>query len=144
MSIDRASPSPDIDRRIREMFAAQPFMTTIGAHVERVALGEVLLALPFRNDLTQHDGFLHAGIVTTMLDNACGCAAFTQMAEGARVLSVEFKVNLLAPALGERFLAHGRVIKAGRTLTVCESRLIAFTGDREERIAMMVGTMIAR
>ena len=100
--------------------------------------------LPFREDLTQHDGYLHAGIVTTIADSACGYAAFTLMPAGANVLTVEYKVNFLAPAIGERMIARGRVLKPGRTITVCQGEVVAADGGREKMIATMSATMIVR
>ncbi len=86
-----------------------------------------------RADLCQQDGFLHAGIVTTIVDSACGYAALTLMAVDARVLSVEFKINFLAPAVGDRFIARGLVVRAGRTITVCTGEVVAFAGDTSDR-----------
>ena len=115
-------------------------MRTLGATLERVAPGEVDLALPFRADLTQQHGFLHAGVVTAVIDSACGYAALSLMEPGAAVLSVEFKVQLLAPARGARFLALGRVVRAGRTLTVVAGELRTEDG---ESVALLNGTMMA-
>ena len=115
-------------------------MRTLGATLERVAPGEVDLALPFRADLTQQHGFLHAGVVTAVIDSACGYAALSRMEPGAAVLSVEFKVQLLAPARGARFLALGRVVRAGRTLTVVAGELRAEDGAS---VALLNGTMMA-
>src|SRR4051794_28165997 len=95
---------PEFEARVRASFAKQQFMATLGAQLERVAIGEVAIALPFRADLTQQHGFLHAGVVTSVVDSACGYAALSVMEPGAAVLSVEFKVNLLAPAEGTHFL----------------------------------------
>ncbi len=131
---------PDFEARIRASFATQAFMTTLGARLERIAPGEVTIALPFRSDLTQQNGFLHAGVVTSVVDSACGYAALSVMDPGADVLSVEFKVNLLAPAQGTAFLAVGRVVRAGRTLVVVSGELLA----GETVVALMQGTMIAR
>jgi uncharacterized protein (TIGR00369 family) len=103
---------PDFEARVRRSFALQRVMETIGARLARVAPGEVDVELPFRDDLTQQNGFLHAGIVSTVLDSACGYAAFTLMPADAGVLSIEFKVNLLAPARGERVIARGRVVRS--------------------------------
>jgi uncharacterized protein (TIGR00369 family) len=94
--------------------------------------------------MTQQNGFLHAGVVTAVVDSACGYAAHSLMAPGAEVLSVEFKVNLLAPAAGERFVARGRVLRSGRTLTVCAGDLFALRDGRETQVATMLATMIAR
>jgi uncharacterized protein (TIGR00369 family) len=117
-------------------------MATFGATLVRVVPGEVELELPFRAELTQQHGFLHAGVVTAVVDSACGYAALSLMEQGSAVLSVEFKVNLLAPAKGERFRARGRVLKAGRTLTVCTGDLLAMQGTEERMVAVMTGTMM--
>jgi len=134
---------PDFEPRVRASFARQRAMQTIGAQIVRVEPGEVELALPFREDLTQQHGFLHAGIVTTLVDSACGYAALSVMDRESAVLSVEYKVNLLAPALGERMRAVGRVIKAGRTLVVCTGEVLAVTGDTESVVTLMQATMMA-
>lgn len=140
---------PDFDARVRASFARQAAMRTIGATLARVAPGEVDLALPHRADLTQQHGFLHAGIVTAVVDSACGYAALSLMEPGAAVLSVEFKVQLLAPARGAAFLALGRVVRAGRTLTVVRGELRAFVDpgdvapDGGEVVALLNGTMMA-
>ena len=115
-------------------------MRTLGATLERIVPGEVDLALPFRADLTQQHGFLHAGVVTAVVDSACGYAALSLMEPGAAVLSVEFKIQLLAPARGARFLALGRVVRSGRTLTVVSGELRDETG---EVAALLNGTMMA-
>ena len=137
---------PDFERRVRASFARQALMHTLGAALQRVAPGEVELALPFRDSLTQQHGFLHAGAVAAVVDSACGYAALSLMEPGAAVLSVEFKVNLLAPARGARFRALGRVVRAGRTLTVVAGELHAFASpDGSEApsvVAMMTGTMM--
>lgn len=133
---------PDFEARVRGSFAKQRFMATLGARLDRVLPGEVAIALSFRDDLTQQHGFLHAGAVTSVVDSACGYAALSLMEPGAAVLAVEFKVNLLAPAAGREFLAIGRVVRAGRTLTVCAGELRSL-GERETVIALMQGTMMA-
>lgn len=135
---------PDYEARIRASFAKQAFMATLGARLERIAPGEVTIALPFRSDLTQQNGFLHAGVVTSVVDSACGYAALSVMEAGADVLSVEFKVNLLAPAQGTEFRAVGRVVRSGRTLVVVTGELRALSGGGETVVALMQGTMIAR
>ena len=118
-------------------------MTTLGARLERVAPGEVVIALPFRADLTQQHGFLHAGVTAALADSACGYAALTLMEPEVAVLSVEFKINLLAPARGERFEAAARVVKAGRTLMICSAEVRAIGGEAAGPIAVMQGTMMA-
>ncbi|HZF10421.1 MAG TPA: PaaI family thioesterase [Thermoanaerobaculia bacterium] len=133
---------PDFEAKTRAAFAGQPFMATIGAEMVRVAPGEVDIALPFRADLTQHHGYLHAGVVTALVDTACGFAAFTLMPAGSGVVSVEYKVNLMAPAVGERMLARGRVLRAGWTLTVCTGEVVALTGNEETTVTAMLATMM--
>ncbi len=133
---------PDFEPRVRASFARQQFMATIGARLARVAAGEVDIELAVRNDLTQQHGFLHAGVLAAAADSACGYAALSLMPAGAAVLSVEFKINLLAPAAGDRVVARGRVIRAGKTITVCWAEVTAFAGTQERLVATMVGTMM--
>jgi uncharacterized protein (TIGR00369 family) len=116
---------PNYEIRVRESFARQRVMHFIGSSLGRVEPGVVEISIPFREDLTQQDGFIHAGIVTTLLDTACGYAAYTLMPSGSSVLSVEFKVNLLAPARGEALQVRAEVKRAGRTLTVCTADAFA-------------------
>ena len=124
-------------------FAQQPIMNLIGARLSLVEPGVVEITLPYRADLAQQHGYLHAGIVTTIADSACGYAAFTLMPAGSNVLSVEFKVNLLRPAQGVEFVTRAEVIKAGRTLTVVRADVFGIDdkGDKE-LVATMQGTMI--
>jgi uncharacterized protein (TIGR00369 family) len=133
----------EFDARMRASFMRQKVMQTLGVTIRRVAPGEVEFAMPFAPDFTQQHGFLHAGIVSTVLDSACGYAAFTLMAPDAAVLTVEFKANFVAPAKGDSFRFAGKVVKAGRTLTVCEARAFAVTGGGEKLIAMMTGTLMS-
>jgi uncharacterized protein (TIGR00369 family) len=135
-------PDPSFAERVVTSFQQQTVMAAIGAQVLSVAPGVVEIELPFRADLCQQDGFLHAGIVTTIVDSACGYAAYTLMPDGARVLSVEFKVNFLAPAVGDRFVARGQVVRAGRTITVCTGEVAATTGGAERVVALMQATMM--
>lgn len=135
--------TPRFEERVRESFARQALMKTINAHLSRVAPGEVIIELPFRDDLTQQHGYLHAGIVTSIADTACGYAALSLMTEDADVLSVEYKINLLSPARGEKLIAHAEVKRAGRTLTVCEAEVFAVNGDEEKLVAAMLATMMA-
>jgi uncharacterized protein (TIGR00369 family) len=109
---------PDYERRTRESFTRQGAMAHLGASLGRVEPGYVEIALPFRPELSQQHGFFHAGIVATIADSAGGYAAFTLFPADAGVLTIEFKVNLMAPADGERIVAAGRVIRSGRTITV--------------------------
>jgi uncharacterized protein (TIGR00369 family) len=117
-------------------------MATLGAQLVKVGPGEIEIALPFREDLTQQTGALHAGIVAAVLDSACGYAALTLMPAEADVVSVEFKLNLLAPARGERIIARARVKKAGRTLSVCDADGFAVVEGEEKLVASMNGTMM--
>lgn len=131
---------PDYERRVRESYARQRVMDLIGATLLRVAPGEVDIALSMRDDLTQQHGFLHAGIVTTIVDSACGYAALSLMPPETGVLTIEYKVNLLAPASGERIIARGRVMKPGRTITVSTGDVYAVQADGSEKL---VATMLA-
>jgi uncharacterized protein (TIGR00369 family) len=135
---------PDFRRRVRASFDRQSVMKTMGIEILRLEAGEIELAMGHEPSLTQQHGFLHAGVVATALDSACGYAAFSMMPADAAVLTVEFKVNLLAPAKGERFLFRAEVVKPGRTLTVCEARAYAVAAGGDERlIATMTGTLMA-
>ena len=118
-------------------------MRTLGISIARLEPGEVDLAMDYSPDFTQQHGFVHAGIITTGLDNACGIAAFTLMPPDTGILSVEFKTNLLAPAQGERFAFRAGVVKPGRTLTVCEAKAYAEHDGVETLIATMTGTLMA-
>jgi uncharacterized protein (TIGR00369 family) len=133
---------PDYETRVRKSFARQKLMGTIGAVVTRVTPGRVTIEMPFREDLTQQHNYLHAGIVTALVDTACGYAALSLMPAGAEVLSVEFKINLLSPAKGERIIALAEVVKPGRRITVCEGKAVAESGGKEKIIAAMLATMI--
>jgi uncharacterized protein (TIGR00369 family) len=135
--------NPDFREMATAIFAAQRAMRTLGISIARLEPGEVDLSMAYSPELTQQNGFVHAGIITAGLDNACGIAAFTLMPKGVGVLTVEFKTNLLAPAEGERFLFRATVIKPGRTLTVCEARAIAERQGIETLIATMTGTLMA-
>ncbi|MBP8019690.1 MAG: PaaI family thioesterase [Hylemonella sp.] len=118
-------------------------MQTLGARLGLVAPGAVNIELDWAAGLTQQHGFLHAGMVATALDSACGYAGLTLMPEEAAVLTIEFKINLLAPARGERFRMEGRVLKPGRTITVCEGRAYALDGNHEKLVATMGCTLMA-
>src|ERR1700741_5195130 len=128
MTRNQAS-NPHFVEDIKSSFAKQSIMTLIGAELVAVEPGVVEIKLPYRVDLGQQDGYLHAGVVTTIADSACGYAAFSLMPAGSAVLSVEFKVNLLRPARGASFVARAEVIKAGSTLSVTRADVFAI---REE------------
>lgn len=134
---------PQFESRVRESFAKQAFMTNLGAKLTRVVAGEVTITLPVRDELTQQHGSVHAGAVTSVLDSAAGFAAFSLMPADAAVLSTEFKVNLLEPAVGVTIEARGRVLRSGRTLSVAvaEAWAIDERGD-EKLVAVLQGTMI--
>jgi uncharacterized protein (TIGR00369 family) len=136
-------PNADFEDRVRASFARQEAMRTIGAELTRVTPGIVEIEMPYSAALTQQHGFLHAGVIAAALDSACGYAAFSLMAENASVLTIEFKVNLLAPGKGERFLFRGSVTKPGRTIVVADGQAYAFAADGEAKlIATMTGTMM--
>jgi uncharacterized protein (TIGR00369 family) len=118
-------------------------MHTLGISIARLEPGEVDLAMPYSAALTQQNGFMHAGVITAALDTACGIAALTLMPADSDILTVEFKTNLLAPARGDRFMFRARVVKPGRTLTVCEAQAFAEQGGAENLIATMTGTLMA-
>jgi uncharacterized protein (TIGR00369 family) len=132
----------DYERRIREDFARQAFMVTLGARLASISPGEVTIELAPRPELSQQNGFVHAGAVTSIVDSACGYAAYSLMPADSGVLSVEFKVNLLAPAVGELLVATGRVVRAGRTLTVCQGEVVARASGEERIVAVMQATMM--
>ena len=132
----------DYERRVRESFARQRAMETFGARLLRVAPGEVEIGVDFDEAFTQQHGYLHGGLVTAMVDTACGYAALSLSEPGAEVLSVEFKLNLLAPAAGEQFVARARVVRAGRNLTVCAGDLYALKDGGEKLVATMLATMM--
>ena len=139
----QAVQDPNYEQRVRDSFTRQQFMTTLGATLGRVAPGEVLIAVPFSTPLTQQHGFLHAGVTAAVVDSACGYAALTLMPADAAVLSVEFKVNLLAPGKGDGVVARGRVLRAGRTLTTCAGDVFAVEGGEERLVLTMLATMMA-
>jgi uncharacterized protein (TIGR00369 family) len=134
---------PNFRERVHASFARQQVMATLGIEMVHLEPGEVHLAMLPNPAYTQQHGFMHAGIITTALDSACGYAAFTLMPPDAAVLTVEFKTNLLAPAKGDRFVFRAHVIKPGRTLTICEARALALEGSKEKLIATMTGTLMA-
>lgn len=134
---------PDFEERVRGSFDKQKLMSAIGAELARVRPGAVEIRLPYRVDLTQQHGFIHAGIIATIVDTACGYAAFSLMPADMAVLTVEYKINLLSPAVGEHFLARGRVIRPGKTLSVCTGEVIAHQQGKGKTVATMLATMMA-
>ena len=126
---------------VRSSFARQHIMAMIGAQLVHVAAGEVDVALPYRNDLTQQHGVIHAGVLSTVLDTACGYAGYTLMPADSAILTVEFTMNLLASS-NTSVLARGRVLRAGRTITFCEGRAVEAGPDGERLIATMSATLM--
>ena len=136
---------PEIDEgRIRESFGRQRHMATLGVTIAHIGPGEVHLAMPYDERFCQQNGFLHAGALASVADSANGYAAFTLAPAGSDVLAVEFKINLLAPARARRFVAEGRVLRAGRTLTVCRADVWGVDEGERELVATMLSTIIVR
>jgi uncharacterized protein (TIGR00369 family) len=141
---------PAYEARVRESFGRQAHMASLGVTIELIQPGEVHLALPFDPRFVQQNGFMHAGAIASVADSANGYAAYTLAPPGTDVLAVEFKINLLAPAQGARFLACARVLRPGRTLTVCQADVFATgapgaAGPPERTlIATMLSTVIVR
>jgi uncharacterized protein (TIGR00369 family) len=133
----------NFEARVRDSFARQTAMATLGIEIVSVKPGEVELKMPYAAAYTQQHGFVHAGIITTALDTACGYAAFSLMPDDAAVLTVEFKTNLIAPARGKYFLFRAGVLKPGRTITVCEAQAFAAEDGKEKLVATMTGTLMA-
>ena len=133
----------DLHERIAASFGAQGLMATLGATLAHVSDGEVHIALPFSSHLSQQHGYVHAGAITSIVDSACGYAALTRAPQDCEVVTAEFKINLMRPALGQRFLAIGRVQSAGKLLTVCTGEVQAFAGDGTPHkvVALMQATM---
>jgi uncharacterized protein (TIGR00369 family) len=134
---------PAFAERVRASFARQGLMRTLGAELVGVAPGAVEIALPASAAVTQQHGFVHAGAVAAIADSAAGYAALTLLPQGVGLLTTEFKINLLAPAVGERMLARGRVVRAGRTLTVAQTEVFAAAGGEEKLVALLTATLMA-
>ena len=131
------------DSRVRASFARQQAMKSLGIEIAALEAGMIELRMPHSDAYTQQHGFIHAGIIATALDSACGYAAFSLMPDDAAVLTIEFKTNLLAPARGTQFIFRGRVVRPGRTVTVCEGQALAIAGSNEKLVATMTGTIMA-
>ncbi|WP_370680867.1 PaaI family thioesterase [Comamonas sp. GB3 AK4-5] len=129
-------------RRVRDSFVRQGAMGTLGAEITHLLPGEVDIGFDWAQGLTQQHGFIHAGMLSAALDSACGYAAFSLMPEDAEVLTIEFKINLLAPAKGQRFRCEGRVLKPGRTIMVAEGRAYAVDQEQEKLAATMHCTLM--
>jgi uncharacterized protein (TIGR00369 family) len=135
-------PDANWEQSVRASFARQGFMRLIGAQIESLAPGHCILALPARLDLGQQRGFLHGGVTAALADTAGGYAAYSLMPAGSSPLTVEFKINLMAPAMGERFVASAKVVRAGRTLTIVEADVTAETKGISTPIARMLATLM--
>jgi len=133
---------PEFEKRVRHSFSEQRVMATFGAELKRVAPGIIHIEMPYHEDFTQQHGFLHAGVIATLLDSACGYAAFSLMPSDAAVLAVEFKVNLMAPVRGDVLSARAEVKRAGRTLTICTADAYTITDGEEKLVAAMQGTIM--
>ena len=133
---------PEFAAAVQASFARQGFLRTIGAELVMVSPGTVEVALPYRTDLGQQHGAVHASVITAIVDVACGYAALSLMPAGSEVLTVEYKVNFLTPALGDRFVARGEVVRSGKRLAVCRGKVVAEQAGTRTPVAEMLATMI--
>lgn len=134
---------PNYESRIRSSFDRQEAMKTIGANLVKILPGEVHIEFSFIESLTQQHGYIHGGIIASVVDTACGYAACTLMSVDSEVLTIEYKVNFMSPAKGDKFKGIGRVLKPGRNITVCSGDVIAIDKGKEKIIATMLATMIS-
>lgn len=132
------------EQQVRESFGRQTLMTTLGATISSVTPGKVEIELPTAPHISQQNGFVHAGAVSAIGDTACGYAAFSLAGADQDVLTVEFKINLLNPARGDKLIARGEVLRRGRSITICEGRIFAVEGGEETLVAIMLASMILR
>ncbi|NYT66722.1 PaaI family thioesterase [Alcaligenaceae bacterium] len=132
----------DIQKRVTASFNAQGLMTTLGATLSLVADGEVHIEVPYSPHISQQHGFMHGGAVGSILDSACGYAAMTKTPAGSEIVSVEFKINFVRPAIGDRFVAVGKVQTAGKLLLVSAGEVRAYTGNDYKIVALMQATMM--
>ncbi len=132
----------DLRALVERMLTGQPFMALLGVRLGSVAAGRVELRLPYRRELTQHDGFFHGGVIATLADNAGGAAAYTTLSPGMGGLTVEIKVNLLAPGVGQELVARGEVVRAGKRLVICRSDVFAVRDGKESHCATCLMTLI--
>ena len=144
MSEELTARNPNFESVVRESFARQPMMTSLGARLTVVEPGRVHIAMGFADAFTQQNGFMHAGAIASLADSACGYAAFTLAPAGTDVLAVEFKINLLAPARAPEFEARARVIRSGRTLTTCLAEVWGMDEGGDILVATMMSTIIVR
>jgi uncharacterized protein (TIGR00369 family) len=136
--------NPDFIQTVKKSFSKQGLMRHLGATIDVIEPGHVSITLPFSDNLTQQHDYYHAGSLTSIVDSACGYAALTLMPPNTEVLTIEFKVNFLSPAIGDRVVAHGRVVKPGSTITVCQGEVVAIQDGGEKICALMQATMLCR
>jgi uncharacterized protein (TIGR00369 family) len=136
--------NPDFIETVKKSFSKQGLMRYLGATIDVIEPGYVSISMPYSDDLTQQHDYYHAGSLTSIVDSACGYAAYTLMPPNTEVLTIEFKVNFVSPAIGDRVVAHGRVVKPGSTVTVCQGEVIAIQDGREKVCAIMQATMLCR
>lgn len=134
--------SNDFEKRVRDSFAKQTIMATLGAEIAAVRSGEVEIVLPFSDRILQQHGFIHAGAVATIADSACGYAGLSVMPPDAAVLTTEFKIHLLSPAKGDRLRAIGRVVRNGKSLVVTLGEVFAETGGASKQVALITASMM--
>lgn len=137
-----ASPDPDYAAKVRDSFARQPAMTLIGAAMTHLEPGFCEVTLPYRADLTQQHGFIHGGIVGMIADSACGYAGYSMMPPGGSVLTVEYKINMLSPGMGDKLIARGKVLKAGKSLVITQCDVFAVQNGAEKLAAVMQQTLM--
>ncbi len=130
------------EARMIASFQNQEVMQLLKVRVIKIGLGVAHFEFPYDRSITQQNGYIHAGILTTVVDSACGCAAFSMMPPNSGVLSIEFKINFLSPAVGEKFITIGKVIKAGRNITACTGEVFAVSDGIEKLVAIMQATMM--
>ncbi|MGE0714639.1 MAG: PaaI family thioesterase [Alphaproteobacteria bacterium] len=135
-------PDPDYAARVRASFARQGFMALLGACLDDVSPGRCRIVVPYRPELSQQHGFFHGGVIGTVADNCAGYAAFTMAPADASILTVEYKLNIVAPGRGDRLEGEGRVVRAGRRLVVCETEIFALAGDVRTLCAVSLGTLM--
>lgn len=133
--------NPRFESEIRESFSSQSFMMSIGAELSRITAGSVEILLPIRSDLLQHHGYLHGAVIAAIVDTACGYSALSLMPPESTVLTVEYKVNFMAPAEGDRIVARGQVVRPGRSLTVCSGEAVTTSHGQEKTVAALMATM---
>ncbi len=133
---------PNYEDKVRDSFSRQAFMGLLGAELLLVEPGMVEIGLAYRDDLTQQHHFFHGGVIGTLADNVCGYAAYSMTPPNATVLTVEYKLNFIAPGEGEKLFARGQVLKPGRTLTVCEAKVWAVKNGRHKQCATALVTIM--